>query len=73
MNKQQELENKRICLNCDYETDDTPCPMCGSGVFSNKSLQDKIRCETQEEVAMYMDMVQDQEYKYYENIRKDVR
>jgi len=26
---------KRICLSCERETLDTPCPYCGSGVFKD--------------------------------------
>lgn len=26
---------KHICVNCNKETFDTPCPYCGGGVFKN--------------------------------------
>jgi len=38
----KEVKLKRICVNCEKETLDTPCPYCGGGVFRYKKQNIKV-------------------------------
>ena len=33
-----QTEKIRVCVNCEKETDSTPCPYCGCGVFKRQSI-----------------------------------